>query len=157
MGTPMVRLGLNLVLGLELVLGFMGSQYDRRPKFDIGVSWDTSHQILWWACLMSHVSRTKLTFDYEEYYSAWYLDSGVERRPIFLLEAGPNVQHVHLTPWHHYPHQGAVVCPSTLCTLINFRGYNLRMTNVVRLCNVPSWTYRGVQRNNLEHSWHIWL
>lgn len=45
-----------------------------------------------------------------------YLDSGVKRRSILLLEAGSDVQHVHLAPRHHDPHQGAVVSSSTLTT-----------------------------------------
>lgn len=43
-----------------------------------------------------------------------YLDCGVERHPVLLLEAGPDVQHVQLAPGHHYPHQGAVIGSSTL-------------------------------------------
>lgn len=43
-----------------------------------------------------------------------YLDCGVERHPVLLQEAGPDVQHVQLAPRHHYPHQGAVIGPSAL-------------------------------------------
>lgn len=43
-----------------------------------------------------------------------YLDSGVKRRSVLLLEAGSDVQHVHLAPRHHYPHQGAVISSSAL-------------------------------------------
>lgn len=50
-----------------------------------------------------------------------YLDSAVERRPVLLLEAGPDVQHVHLAPRHHDPHQGAVVGAGALCTEERFR------------------------------------
>lgn len=43
-----------------------------------------------------------------------YLDSGVQGRSVLLLEAGSDVQHVHLAPRHHYPHQRAVIGSSTL-------------------------------------------
>lgn len=43
-----------------------------------------------------------------------YLDSGVKRRSVLLLEAGSDVQHVHLAPRHHHPHQGAVISSSAL-------------------------------------------
>lgn len=45
---------------------------------------------------------------------AQYLDSGIKRRSVLLLEAGSDVQHVHLASRHHYPHQGVVISSSTL-------------------------------------------
>lgn len=48
--------------------------------------------------------------------SEQYLDGGVQRRLVLLFEAGSDVQHVHFTPRHHYPHQGVVISSSTLNT-----------------------------------------
>lgn len=45
-----------------------------------------------------------------------YLDRGVQRRFVLCFEAGSDVQHVHLAPRHHYPHQGAVISSGTLNT-----------------------------------------
>lgn len=50
------------------------------------------------------------------FWSERYLDGGVKRRPVRLFEAGSDVQHVHLAPRHHYPHQGVVISSSTLST-----------------------------------------
>lgn len=56
-----------------------------------------------------------------------YLDSSVKRRSIFLFEAVSDIQHVHLTPWDHYPHQGAVISSSTL-NIFGKRGFFFRMS-----------------------------
>lgn len=104
------------------------------------------------------------------YVFAWavYLDSGVERRSVLLLEAGSDVQHVHLAPRHHYPHEGAVIGSSTL----NIEAYLAAGGGVyspnrrrrvdtwrtkVWCWYVPSWIYTGAPQNKLEHPWHILL
>lgn len=49
-----------------------------------------------------------------KYSSFAYLDGGVQRGPVLLFEAGSDVQHVHLAPRHHNPHQSVVIGPSAL-------------------------------------------
>ena len=102
-----------------------------------------------WDCwCVSHRSRVR---------TGPYLDGAVERRSILLLEAGSDVQHVHLAPRHHDPHQGSVISSGALRNILNRRSccrWRLWIPNSKTPCLFRVWilTYCSFKQTQLTQN-----